>query len=556
MRPASSLLAAITDRAREAPHADAILEVRGARARARITRAALLRRVDQVVRGLRMLGFRPGDTVLFAVRPGIDATVLVLAIHELGGVTVPQDPGAADAVFAARTALLAPTWVMAESALLARPDGLVARLLRWRGVHLAALGGVPNVRRVRVGPRLPGLPPSLSIGDLEALGRDAAGAHAHAPPGTAATIERAAETEPAATIAAPCGPDAAAFTVCTSGTTSAPRAVVHTRRSLAAILRNVAAELAVGPADRVYGRDLHLVVPALQAGALSVMPRDLAFDADRTRRALAVHGITHAFFTTRDCRLLVEACERAGMAGVPEPLSATLRSVMIGAAPVRTPFLARLAPVLPVGCRAWCVYGATELLPIARVELTEKVAYDGDGDLVGRPLPGVHVRIDARGHLLVSGEALCRGYAGADPMMEHDTGDIARLDGDRLVLLGRAKDMIIRGDHNIYPELYEPLVERIPGVRRAAMVGSFDEARADERVLLVVEPEPGEVPAVLGERVRRAVREGPSRLDTAALPDEVIVAPLPESGRSRKVDKAALRRHLGVTAPADALVSA
>jgi acyl-CoA synthetase (AMP-forming)/AMP-acid ligase II len=119
------------------------------------------------------------------------------------------------------------------------------------------------------------------------------------------------------------------------------------------------------------------------------------------------------------------------------------------------------------------------------------------------------------------------------------------LDGDQIVLLGRLKDMLIRGDHNIYPELYEPLVERIEGVRRAAIVGDFDSVNADERMILVVEADAGVDPVALHDRVRREVRAGPHRLDASAQPDEIVVRDLPESGRSRKIDKAALRVQLG-----------
>ena len=50
------------------------------------------------------------------------------------------------------------------------------------------------------------------------------------------------------------------------------------------------------------------------------------------------------------------------------------------------------------------------------------------------------------------------------------------LDGESLVLLGRKKDMIIRGSHNIYPELIEGTIAGIPGVRRCAIVGLYDPA--------------------------------------------------------------------------------
>ncbi|MCA1480942.1 acyl--CoA ligase, partial [Bradyrhizobium sp. NBAIM08] len=152
--------------------------------------------------------------------------------------------------------------------------------------------------------------------------------------------------------------------------------------------------------------------------------------------------------------------------------------------------------------------------PIAAVSLDEKLAYTGEGDLVGVPLAGVSVRVDEQGQLLVRGDQLFTCYSGQPPVQEHATGDLARLDAGRIVLLGRAKDMIIRAEHNIYPALYEPLVERVTGVRRAALVGDFDETLADERVILVVEPEDGVEEADLLARVAKSVREGPDRLDS------------------------------------------
>lgn len=522
----SSILDRIADQARHAPRAMAMREVRGARSTRTIAREALVARARAMAHGLVARGFTRGDRVLFSVRPGIDAVCLVLAVHELGGVLIPQDPGTSDALFASRMALLRPRWVCAESILLGRSTSLVTRLLNGRGVRFAPVGELRDVQFVRAGPWLPGLPPAVSLAAL--VGRVHASHTSAAPP------------------AADHGPDDHAFIVCTSGTTSAPKAVVHTRASLASILHTVSRELAPTAQDVVYARDLHLLLPALCSGALAIVPRDFTARAPRTLRALARFNVTHAFFTTRDCRLLVEACEAAASQFPP-----SLRSLMIGAAPVRSPFLARLAPLLPTPCVAWCVYGATEMLPIARVDLHEKLAYTGAGDLIGRPVAGACVRLDEQGQLIVRGPSLCTGYAGQPPMLEHATGDLARFEGDRLVLLGRRKDMIIRGDHNIYPELYEPLVERIPGVRRAAMLGDFREADADERVVLVVEPERGEVAETLRARVWDAVRAGPLRLDRSALPDEVRVATLPDAGRSHKLDKRALRAALGLRAPGE-----
>lgn len=509
--------------AAESPDAIAVRESSGAT----ITRSGLVSNVDFAIAGLAREGFRAGDTALFSVRPGIAAVTLVLAVHELQGVLLPMDPGVGDALFEHRMALLAPQWVIAESVLLTAAGGVFSRLLKLRGLQFAPLGGLRGARYIHVGMRLPGMPRSRAYESLLRKGQHSAAMAGAAPVSTQVN-----------------GDDAPAFIVCTSGTTSQPKAVVHSRRSLRAIVDAVSTQLALAPTDVLYARDLHLMLPALLAGARVVVPRDRGFDGTRALDLFERQRVTHAFLVTRDCRLLLDACVTTGRR-VPD----ALRSLLIGAAPVRSPFLARLETVLPAHTVAWCVYGATEVLPVSCVSLREKVAYDGPGDLVGAVLPGLSVRVDEHGQLCVRGDRVFTGYVGEAPVTEHCTGDLALIEQGRIVLLGRRKDMIIRGEQNIYPALYEPLVERIPGVRRAALVGDFDPVLADERVILVVEPERGVSDDELTARVAKAVQAGPLRLDATAQPDRIVVARLPEAGRSHKIDKQALREMLSVRSP-------
>ncbi|MEP7065702.1 MAG: class I adenylate-forming enzyme family protein [Gemmatimonadota bacterium] len=504
-----SLLDRLQERAGESADAPAIIECGGWT----ITRDALARQVRATAAGLADVGMQHGDRVLFAVRSSANAIVLAVAILELGAVLVPLDTGLGESLFAERMALIAPTWIVADSLLLAASGIRAARwFLRMRGIRMPPLAALQGATFVRVGKWMPGAPRSLSL---------------------RAVCSRGARTAiPPSTL----GSSDPAIIVCTSGTTGAPNAVVHTRQSTAAVLGAVGVPLALGPTDVVHTRELHMVFPTLLAGATVLLSRRSTFSAPRVLAELERYAATCWVGVTSDCHRLAEYSRVHDTRFPP-----ALRQVVISSAPVRAPFLHRLREVLAPDTQVWCVYGLTELGPAAVIDLEEKLAYTGEGDLVGRPVPGVEARLSTEGELLLRGPNLCGGYLGHAPLNELATGDLARIADGRIVLLGRRKDMIIRGSHNIYPELYEPAIERIAGIRCCAMVGVYDDALADERIVLGVEPEPGVDADELRERVHAGLRNGSSRIDDAALPDLIVVETLPVCGRSSKVNRQRLR---------------
>ncbi|WP_199812577.1 class I adenylate-forming enzyme family protein [Streptomyces sp. NRRL S-337] len=471
----------------------------------------LARAVLTTAHGLRAAGMAAGERMLFSVRPGPDGVVLALGVIAAGGTVVFADPGAGPELFAARRELAQPRWAAAESLLYA-----VARygrpLARRRGLllpHYHRLG----LRHVRTGRWLPGVP----AGALSAH-RLATGPAPADRPGPA--------------------PGQEALVVFTSGTTRAPRAVVHTRGSLGAGLVGCGSALGMGDGDVLHTDQLMMGIPALVAGAHWTMPPyGFAPAADPGRFTRGLAGATHAFCVPADLPAVLDAVER-GEAALP----ASLRHLVLGGAPVLPGLLRRATQVLP-RVRFLAVYGMTEIVPVAVATGAAKLAHRGPGDLLGTPLPGVRVRTAPDGELLVSGPNLCRGYLGEPPMTEHATGDLARLEDGELVLLGRKKDMLIRGRTNIYPGLYEPAVAALPGVADAVIVGVPD-AYGDERVVLAVVPErPTSEPESLAGTVRSRL---PALIDAAALPDEVVVLDrIPVTGRTRKPDRAALRDLLG-----------
>ncbi len=497
--------------AREHPDDVALIAPRGRRT----TYAALNQAICATATRLQAAGMGPGDAVSFSVRPSVAALILTLATVRAGGVIVAADPGMGAELFAARMAAVKPRFVMAESLLYAiSASRLARRILRSRRLELPQIGKMAGNTFVRVGPRLPGTPRSLDAARLmRPLPR-------YAPP-----VQRQ--------------PDAPVLIIFTSGTTAEPRAVVHTARSIAAMMSAGRLIADLNANDIVLTDQLHSILPALLAGAHIALP-SISADAPTTLNLLHRRRATHAFFVPSDLHRLVTYCEQHSRS-----FPNSLRQIALGSGPVDRALLARLRPHLPQATRVRSIYGLTEMAPVACVDMTEKLAWRGNGDLAGAPLPGVRVRIGEGDELYVGGGWLCDRYLGGEPLTEVATGDLARLDDDgRIVLLGRKKDMIIRGAYNIYPSLYEGKIAEIPGVARCALVGVWDERVGDERVVLALEPTAAETnPARLKRRVEQALRAN-ALIDTLALPDEIVVTPLPEAGRTHKLDRNALRRKL------------
>ncbi|MGW7462958.1 AMP-binding protein [Streptomyces sp. NPDC054797] len=466
--------------------------------RVRATRGELAELADAFAAALHARGLRAGDTVGVAVRPGPRALAVLLALWRLGLRGAVLDPGAGPDVLRARLALARPSLVLADAAAQAvagwaRP---LARRARLALPDLAELGPVATV-----GPRLPGCAPALDLA-APRLG-----------------VSARAEVDG----------DADAVIVFTSGTTSRPRAVVHTRASLSAGMETVSSLFDASGDRPVLGGTFFVLVPSLTRGAPVALPagrpRVLARQLDRLR--------------PQDTYLTPPRLRDALAAG-----ARFHGRVWTGSAPAGAGLLERVRTA--GAAEAWGVYALTELFPAAAVEAREKSAFEGAGDLVGAPLPGVRARTDADGQLLLAGAAARHRYLGEEPDPWVRTGDRARLDGaGRIVLGGRCKDMVLRRAENIYPGLYEPALH-VPGVELAVLVG-IPAGDGDERLVAVVQPQRGaDEPAL-----RAALAEPVGRMGTAR-PDEVLLARIPLSGRSRKPDRAATAalaaRRLGVPA--------
>ncbi|RAO48948.1 Long-chain-fatty-acid--CoA ligase [Micromonospora saelicesensis] len=122
-------------------------------------------------------------------------------------------------------------------------------------------------------------------------------------------------------------------------------------------------------------------------------------------------------------------------------------------------------------------YGLTETSPAAAANLPSGTRMG----TVGRPLPGVTVRIEDDGEILISGELVFQGYwrnetATAETISADGwfrTGDLGQLDSDGyLSITGRKKELIVTaGGKNVAPAVLEDLVRAHPLISQCVVVG-------------------------------------------------------------------------------------
>lgn len=140
-------------------------------------------------------------------------------------------------------------------------------------------------------------------------------------------------------------------------------------------------------------------------------------------------------------------------------------------------------------------YGMTETMIITSTPL------DGPrrAGAVGRPLPGMDVRLADDGVVEVRGPSVFSGYLTESPTSPplrtsftddgwFRTGDIGEWDGPDLRLVGRASELIITGGYNVYPREVEDVLRSDPGIVDAAVVGIPDDTWGEVVTAFLVIP--------------------------------------------------------------------
>ncbi|GAA4043402.1 class I adenylate-forming enzyme family protein [Streptomyces shaanxiensis] len=337
----------------------------------------------------------------------------------------------------------------------------------------------------------------------------------------------------------------------TSGTTSDPKGVLHTDRSLIAggsclahALRPTADDIGsiAFPYAHIGGPDY--MVMLLLYGFPAVMFEQFALpDALAAYRG---HGVTIAGGSTAFYSMFLTEQRRLPGGGKVVP---SLRLLAGGGAP-KPPELYH-AVVREMGVQLTHGYGMTEV-PMITMGAPDDTA-DNLATTEGRPPEEMEIRI-VEGEVRLRGEAVCQGYL--DPAQTASafdaegflrTGDLGYLtDSGHLVLTGRLKDVIIRKGENVSAKEIEDLLHRHPAVGDVAVIGLPDAERG-ERVCAVVERPPGVTQQPTLEELTFYLRgEGLSR---HKLPEQLeVVDALPRNETLRKVLKYKLRERFSGSA--------
>ncbi len=463
------------------------------------TYAELAGTVTRIANALSALGVRRADAVTLS---SVNTSMLYAATlaAQATGIAAPVNP----ALSAERIAELIRR--TGSRVLIAAGPELDPQLWQ-RLLGVARQAGLTAVLALRPdGPQ--GDPPILDTGGDGPAGRGPLVAY----------LDDLAAGQPADHLAAgwPAAADLAAF-VHTGGTTGAPKVAAQAHASQLACARGIALCTGLTSGEGVLGG-----LPLFHVNALIVTGIAPVFNGAR------VVWPGPAGYRDKDLYArfwqIIEHYQIAAMSAVPTvygtlaqvPVDADISSLRLpiaGAAPL--PSSVREAFARHTGRRLLEGYGLTE----ATCASTWTRPGEERPGSVGRALPGQQVKAvrigedgswsdcapGETGVLAISGPAVFAGYVtdpgrggprvSTDGLVRDgwlDTGDLGRVDADGFVYLtGRAKDLIIRGGHNIDPKVIEDALLAHPAVAAAAAVGRPDRHSGEVPVAYVVPARPG-----------------------------------------------------------------
>lgn len=321
----------------------------------------------------------------------------------------------------------------------------------------------------------------------------------------------------------------------TSGTLNEPKGVVHTYESLGETMHLLTKMLNEGENDRIATHLPHFMLLGVNAGKV-VFIWNNELSPNEKLKFIKANSITTIFGPPSDFIPMINQLKSQSL-----KFPDCINQFYFGSAPVYQSFLQKIDDVCN-SVKLTCLYGMTENLMVCIQDGHEKINYKGIGDLVGRPFSGVTLSINLGGEVgIKSAQKFARYWHEKYNHEVHLSGDLGELDKEgRLLLIGRKKDMLIRRNFNIYPGLYEPTINKIPGIVEAVLIGVYDKKTADETVYLIVESDN----KINENDLKTLLLSGMYSIDKEAIPDKIIFQKLLRLGRQNKIDRKKIRIEL------------
>jgi len=453
-----------------------------------LTNAQLLGRVRATAAYLRERGIGPGDVVAVKLANRIEFVLLLFAAWRIGATVTPVNPSMTDFEVARQL------------------DDSAARLLVVE-TGAAAVGGVATV----------------TVGDLPEAS------------------EQGDRVVPAVS-------SALALLIYTSGTTGVPKGVMLDHANIDAMAEMGRQALGLGPGDRcllilplfhVNGIVVSVLIPLLAGASVVIADR---FNPQTFFGLVERHRPTYFSAVPTIYTML------AALPDALRPDTSSLRFGICGAAPASAELLTRVEG--RYGFPLIEGYGLSEGTCASTINPVDGPRRAGT---VGVAFPGQEIRIlgpdgtpvesGVDGEVVVRGPNVMRGYLGRPEDTARvvvdgwlHTGDVGHLDADGyLTLVGRSKDMIIRGGENIYPKEIEDVLTGDPSVLESAVIGVPDE-KWGEVVVAYVQPRPGRTVDLEALKARCA-----ASLSGYKRPTELVVLDAIPKNPVGKIDKGALR---------------
>lgn len=366
-----------------------------------------------------------------------------------------------------------------------------------------------------------------------------------------ATLRKCLAEEPSGDLSGPsrawlagAAPASAELVLFTSGSSGAPKGVLNRFGSFHYNARRLAAALGMKAEDRLYGPSpiFHVygfmgIFTALSAGATWVSLAHYALEESLALQRL--HRVTVLFFVpTMVIREL--AADRENL----QPIE-SIRLCMVAGDGCAPEALQRFEQYH--GCVCVLSYGMTETAATLTVESpaeTAAVRFESSGPAI----EGVTLAVDeSTGEILAKTPSVMTGLIdfasgevrGFPRNRWFRTGDIGSLDkAGRLCVMGRLKNVIVRGGANIHPAQLERCYRNHPAIDQCVVLG-YPDAELGQRIGMFVA---GEAAKTVSSAELRAF--GVGKLEKGSVPDRFIHLEEIPTLPSGKPDYEALRRLL------------